>query len=365
MSTHLSTLQSALITNNLDAVLISSLPNITYLTGFSGFTPPDRDAFLFITRQKQFVFTHGIYKEVAEKEMKDFTLIGMSRNQPIANQIKKIIQTEKLNKLGFEGFDLTVNEYERLLKEIDTSILQPTNIINQLRIDKSTDEIAAIKQACELGDKAFAYILKQINPDSTEKSLAAEIDFFFRKNGARNSFTTIVACGSNASKPHHVPTDKKVEKDNVILLDFGAKVKNYCSDMTRTIFFGKATTERKKVYETVLTAQKKSIDFLNSQLSILNFIKPSSVDKAARDYIIAQGYPSFPHSLGHGIGLEVHEMPSISPTAQDTIKSGMVFSIEPGIYLPDDTGVRIEDLFAIADDKLVQLTHSPKNIIQV
>ncbi|MBI2334310.1 M24 family metallopeptidase, partial [Candidatus Daviesbacteria bacterium] len=170
------------------------------------------------------------------------------------------------------------------------------------------------------------------------------------------------AFGKNSSIPHHQTGDKRLTiNDKLILLDFGVKLNGYCSDMTRTIFFGKPSEKQRKIYETVLEAQKIAIRFINSGKKI----KAKDVDKVAREYIKSMGFPDIPHSLGHGVGLEVHEHPYLSSKSKEELKEGMVFSIEPGIYIPDFGGVRIEDLFVLENRNLRQLTTSHKNLIEL
>lgn len=360
-------LRNLLVKNNLDVFFISSIPSITYLTHFSGFDNEDRNAFLLITAKNQYIFTHGIYKEAAQKYIKGFTLVDIERNQPLSGSLGQLIQKHKVKKLGIEADDLTYMEYLSLTKKIEKEIFIPSDIISEnIRIKKSPEEIRAIEKACMLGDKAFTYLLTKIKEGMSEKDLAMEYDFFVKKAGADISFTTIVAFGENGSLPHHVPTNKKLSKNNFIVLDFGVKLDNYCSDMTRTIFFGKANEKQKKMYETVLQAQQLAIDYIErSWTSQDDYLKASEVDKIARDYIISKGYPSMPHSLGHGIGLLVHEQPRLTPHSTDILSEGMVFSVEPGIYLPSKEGVRIEDLVALKKDGVEILTKAPKQLIEL
>lgn len=371
--------------HHLDGFFISSVPSITYLTHFSGFDNEDRNAFLLITAKNQYIFTHGIYKEAVKKYIKGFTLVDIERNQPLSGSLGQLIQKHKVKKLGIEADDLTYMEYLSLTKKIEEEIFIPSDIISEhIRIKKSPEEIRAIEKACMLGDKAFTYLLTKIKEGMSEKELAMEYEFFVKKAGADISFTTIIAFGSNGSLPHHVPTDKKLSKNTFIVLDFGVKLNNYCSDMTRTVFFGKANEKQKKMYETVLTAQQLAIDYIarfpiklgmtkneilkqvqNDNGKIRNDIHASEADKIARDYIISKGYPSMPHSLGHGIGLLVHEQPRLSPHSTDILSEGMVFSIEPGIYIPEVGGVRIEDLITIRNGMVKLLTKAPKHLIEL
>jgi Xaa-Pro aminopeptidase len=230
---------------------------------------------------------------------------------------------------------------------------------------KTPIEISKIEKACNLGDKTFDYILKKIHLGITEKEVAQEIDSFIENAGGKPSFPTIVAFGKNSANIHNVPTNTRLEKNQIILLDFGVKLNGYCSDMTRTIFSGKLTPKQKKMYETVLNAQSHAISYLKSLIVNHKSIKAKGVDQVARDYIISKGYPTIPHSVGHGIGKKVHELPHISPKSKDILKKGMIFSIEPGIYLPNFGGVRIEDLVILTKNGPKLLTHSPKTIIEI
>ena len=377
MLSRLQQLRTAMEKERFDGLFISLLANITYLTGFSGFSTEDRDAFLLITKTKQYIFTHGIYEEVVQKKVKDFTFIKMQRENPIAESLQKLITKHTINKLGFEAFDLTVAEYTRLTNHLNKEMLHPINLIGELRSVKDAKEITAIQKACALGDKAYSHILKKIRMNMTEKELATELEFFIKRHGADISFPPTIAFGANASDIHHLPDTTKLEQNSPVLLDFGVKLNDYCSDMTRTIFFGKATKKQKEVYETVLNAQQTAIKELKQQLNNRTMkqsqsISTQSIDHVARQYIIDKGFPSMPHSLGHGIGLEVHESPRITIISQEVLQEGNVFSIEPGIYLPagqpaspDNFGVRIEDLFAIRNGELTQLTRSPKKFLEI
>jgi Xaa-Pro aminopeptidase len=365
MNPRLQKLRKFLPQENLDAIFVSSLPNIIYLTDFSDFTTFERDGFLLITQKNQYIFTHGIYKEAVEKQVKNFLLIAIKRENPISKSVSDIMEKENIKSLGFEAFDLKVSEYERLLAEVDKKILKPTTLIYKLRAQKTTDEIKALKKACALGDKAFAYILDKLTVGVTEKELALEFEYFIKSHGATLSFDTIVAFGPHASKPHHVPTDTKLKTNQFVLIDCGVKLNNYCSDMTRTVFFGKATEKQKKDYEAVLESQSLAINFIKNNLRTNEQINGKDADAITREYLIKNEHTSMPHSLGHGIGLEVHESPRLTPFSEELLETGNVFSIEPGVYFPDKFGIRIEDIFAIEDNKLITLTKSPRHFIEI
>ncbi len=217
-----------------------------------------------------------------------------------------------------------------------------------------------IKKACELGDKVYSQILKKIKIGISERELRLAIIHLIKKNGASLAFRPIIAFGKNASEPHHVATNLKLKKNHgFIKIDLGTKLNGYCSDMTRTVFIGRASEKQKKIYKTVLEAQKKAMDFVKVNR------KAFDADKIARDYIIKKGLPPFPHTLGHGIGVRVHEGFRLGPKSKAIFKNGMVFTIEPGIYIKGYGGVRIEDVFYLNKGKLTQLTKSPKNLIEL
>lgn len=351
--------------NQLDAVLISSIPNIIYLTDFSYFSADEREAYILVTQQHTYLFTDARYSHAVKTKLPHCKLVEISAKHSFEDSLKRLITKEKIAKLGIEEQNLVVHEHRKI-----TALTETTHFsLARLRKIKDHEEIQAIQKACLLGDKAFAFILKKIKPGMTEKDIAFLLETFIRKKGADIAFPTIVAFGKNAAVPHHKTSDQRLTTNDLILLDFGVMYQHYCSDMTRTVFVGKAAQKQKHVYEIVLEAQNKAIKFIQKYChagrQILdNKLFSSDIDKAAREYILKKGYPTIPHSLGHGIGLQVHESPTLSPKSRDILQDGMVFSIEPGIYLPGKFGVRIEDLFTIQNNTLIQLTKSPRNLIE-
>lgn len=345
-------LRQKLIKEKLDGVLISSVSQICYLTGYSNFSNLEREAYIFIGKDFGYIITDGRYSEVIKKQVPHLELFERGNKKSTKDLFKK--HQKDIRSLGIEEDNLTVSEHKIIKKHFKN--LKHFSIS---RVIKSEQEIQNLKKACELGDEAFKFILGKIKSGITEKELAFEIEFFIKKNGADLSFPTIVAFGKNSSVPHHQTGETKLEKGNFVLLDFGVKLHDYCSDMTRTVFFGKPTEKQKDIFETVLAAQQKAAEFVKVG------VKAKEVDKIARDYIISKGYPSIPHSLGHGVGLEVHENPHLSSKSKDILKEGMVFSIEPGIYIPNFGGVRIEDLFVLEKQGLKQFTTSSKEMIVI
>lgn len=220
--------------------------------------------------------------------------------------------------------------------------------------------LTSIQKACKLTDLAYSQILKNLRTGVTEKELAKEIKKFILSNDAKLAFPTIVAFGKNAFEIHHKPTKLKLKKNHgFVLLDLGAKVNGYCADMSRTVFFGKATSKQKRIYQTVLKAQEKAAKGIRSGSKVY------SIDTIARDYIVKHGFDPIPHSLGHGVGKKVHEKPKISPISPETLENGTIFTIEPGIYIKNYGGVRIEDVYYLNKGKLTQLTKSPKKLLKL
>lgn len=342
--------------NKSEAILISSVPNIIYLTGFLGFSDLEREAFVLITKNNKYLATDKRYSD--SLKINGFKIIDTGAYNFIVN-LNEILKKEKIKSIGIEGDNLTVNEYLILKKQFKLFF----NDFKKIRTIKSPDEIKKIKKACKTGDEAFEYILKKIRLGVTENQISNYLLAFFESKNTEMSFNPIVAFGKHSSIPHHQNTNIKLNKNQIILMDFGVKFENYCSDMTRTVFFGKPDHKYLKIYQTVKDAQEQAINFVNKNAN--KIIKLSDVDKAARDYILQSGFESIPHSLGHGIGLEVHESPNLSPKSDDLLSNNMVFSIEPGIYINNYGGVRIEDLVVVRNNKLELISHANREIITI
>ncbi len=347
-------LKEQIAKDKLDAVLVSSVSNIEYLTGYSNFSKDEREAYIFVGKFFGYIITDGRYSEAIRIQVPHLKLFERGHQKKTSDLFKK--HQKEIKNLGIEEDNLTVSEHKELKKHFKN--IQHFDA-GSLRSIKTQEEISKIEKACKIGDLAFDYILEKIKTGITEKEIAKELENFIKNKGAVISFPSIVAFGKNSSVPHHQTGDKRLTiDDKLILLDFGVKIDGYCSDMTRTVFFGKPTEKQREIYETVLEAQKRAVDFVNKQIKNGKIIKAKDVDKIARDYIKSVGFPDIPHSLGHGIGLEVHEHPNLSPKSKDILKEGMVFSIEPGIYIQGEGGVRIEDLFVLEKGVLRKLTHA-------
>lgn len=353
MTTRLDSLRHYLSENSLDAVLVSSQPTITYLTGYHGFSQLEREAYLLITHNSAFLFTDTRYSEATTTSVPHFTTLLLTIENPLSSHLAKIMKKSKA-RIGFETDNVTIAEYAKIKK----SKLKFTPLsLRKIRIQKDQEEIQKIKKAAAIAKRSLMSIMSRIKPGMTETDVAKLLEGEIRSYGGSVSFPTIVAFGKNASVPHHFTGKTKLRSTDLVLIDFGARYEGYCSDCTRTFFIGAIPQEWKKIYQTVKNAQQQAISSLTSLIkNHKSGVEASLIDKVARDYIISKGYPTIPHSLGHGIGLEVHEAPRLSPASDDLIDEGMVFSIEPGIYLPKEGGVRIEDLFTIQGSNLIKLT---------
>ncbi len=341
-------------------MFITSPSNLTYFSGFIPLDISEREAYICITPKHAYIFTSALYSAEVKTYVTDYELIEISAQNTFSKQFTQIIHTEKLNHVGFEENNVTYAEFMKLKK--DQIPFYPTDI-SHLRIRKDTEEISHITNACAIGDSAFSSLLEKIHVGITEEEVAFELELFMRKQKAIPSFPTIVAFGANAAIPHHVTGKTMLQKNEFILLDFGVRYQRYCSDMSRTIFFGKPTKKQIEMYHAVLNSQQQAITYLEDQWQQKKEIIASEVDKISRSYLLKHGYPSFPHSLGHGIGIQVHESPSISPYSSQRLQQGMVFSIEPGIYDVGSVGIRIEDLVTLEKNSVSLLTKAPRHLI--
>ncbi|MCG0274970.1 MAG: Xaa-Pro peptidase family protein [Thermosediminibacteraceae bacterium] len=347
-------LKQKLIEKGLDAVLVNKPENQYYLTGFDG------EGFLAITTQRSILFTDFRYVEQAKKEAPELEVIELETTIPPYKKCADELKSMGLNKIAVESHYLTVKSYNELKSFLDgIEIVSTENIIEELRTTKDETELELIKKAQEITDKAFLHILDYIRPGVTEKDLALEIEYFVKKNGADGlAFETIVVSGPRSSLPHGKPTFRKLQAGDFITIDFGAKFNHYCSDMTRTVFLGKPDKEKEKIYNIVLEAQKRALDYIKAGVS------GKDVDREARDFIEKMGFgENFGHALGHGVGLEIHEAPRLSKKGDNNLMPGMVVTVEPGIYIEDYGGVRIEDLVVVTEEGHINLTKSSKDLI--
>ncbi|NLL73898.1 MAG: aminopeptidase P family protein [Clostridiales bacterium] len=340
----------------IDAVLISNGNNMRYVSGFAGET-----GYLYISDNHHAVITDFRYTYQAEAEAEGYEIITIGSGG-YEEAINDLLKKDKVKRLGFESEDMLFSKYEHLRDALAGYELVPIkDEITRLRRIKTPRELEYIKEAEAIGDKVFTEILSFIKPGMTELEIAARIEYLLKVNGGEgSSFPAIVASGVNSSMPHAVPGHKKIEVGDFITMDFGCVYNGYCSDMTRTIVVGKATEKQKEIYNIVLEAQMAALDAIKPGL------KGKDIDKVARDIIYKAGYEGcFGHGLGHSVGLFIHESPRLSPAEEDILEVGMTETVEPGIYIRDFGGVRIEDLVVVTEDGHENYTHSDKSLIQL
>ncbi|NLD49447.1 MAG: aminopeptidase P family protein [Clostridiaceae bacterium] len=346
-------LREKLKDKDVDAVLVTRRENYIYLSGFTG-----SFAYLVITQNDACLITDFRYTEQASQQAPLYEIIQY--NQSLLAALSDVIQTKGIEKLGFEDDYITYKKYNELHNGIGAKHLIPfQNVLEGLRIKKDNEELEKIRKAVEIADSAFSHILKFLKPGIKEYEVSAELEFYMKKSGAKGaSFDTIVASGKRSSLPHGVASGKTIENGDAVTLDYGAIFEDYCSDMTRTVFIGSISKELKNIYNIVLEAQTSAL------VGAKRGYSGKEVDIIARDIISKSGYEkNFGHGLGHGVGIEVHEEPRLSPKGEIKLDNGMVVTVEPGIYVNDLGGVRIEDMIIINDDKPIILTSSTKEII--
>lgn len=345
---------SELIPQNADCVLIENPVSRRYFTGFYS-----SDGMLAVTREYGVFGVDGRYIEAAKEKISDINVALVSN---YADFLKEILKKLSVKRVCVEG-STPASRLERLRTLCpDVEFVWEPSLdegIKRLRMCKDGGEIRRIIEAQRLTDLAFTHICDFIRPGVTERDVALELDYFMKKQGAeKESFDTIAVSGRRTSMPHGVPTQKEIEKGDFVTMDFGAVVDGYHSDMTRTIAVGFATEKMEEVYGTVLKAQKAGIS------ALCPGVRCSEADKICRDIITKAGYGEFfTHSTGHGVGLDIHEFPNLSPLSTEVLEKGNVVTVEPGIYIPGEFGVRIEDFGGVTSGDFQNFTESKKELI--
>lgn len=339
----------------IEAALITQQENYRYLSGFTG-----SSAYLLISSAKAYLITDSRYTEQAGEQAAEFEVVRHS--EPWEDTLAVLCQACGVRQVGFEQDTLSVAQYRRLETALEgVALTAAGGLVEKLRTCKDSREIALIKQAVALADRGFTYILDYIRPGRTEKEIADELEFFLRRNGAEGpAFPFIVASGPRSALPHAAPTSRVIQAGEQVKLDFGAIVDGYHSDITRTVFVGKATDKFRQVYESVLEAQRLAEQAAGPGKT------GGELDAVARNHLKDRGYGDyFGHGLGHGVGLAIHEGPRVSVKSKEILLPGAVFSVEPGVYLPDWGGVRIEDLVLVTSSGNEVLTGATRDLLEL
>ncbi|WP_408954663.1 M24 family metallopeptidase [Natroniella sp. ANB-PHB2] len=339
----------------IDALLVNDPANRRYLSGFTGTAGS-----LLITQQDAMLVTDFRYTEQAEVEAADYEIIEF--NDSKLEMLSQLINEQQIEILGFEAEHETYDQYLKYQDKLDLELKATKGLVKEIRKVKDQTEVTKIKEAVQITEEAFFEIQQSLQPGVIERDIAAELEFLLRKKGASGkSFDFIVASGKRSALPHGVASEKEIEVGDLVTIDFGCLYKGYCSDMTRTVVVGDGPTKKQKeVYYTVLEAQQESLKGIKAG------VKASDVDQVARDIITKASYGDyFGHGLGHSVGLEIHEGPRLSPKDDTVLEPGMVLTVEPGIYLPDWGGVRIEDIVVVTEDGCQVLNKFNKELIVV
>ncbi|HEX3032773.1 MAG TPA: Xaa-Pro peptidase family protein [Bacillota bacterium] len=355
MAHRLSSLRTVMQDRGLEALLIISPENRRYISGFTG-----SSAYLLITQTQAWLLTDFRYVEQAKSQTDGFQVI--QHGAKWEERLKELVLESGIKEIGFEQNFVTFGMHTVLSQQLaPVRLLPQDNLVESLRMVKDAGELELIRQAVEIADRGFNHILEFIEPGKSEKEVAVELEFCLRRLGAEKAaFDFIIASGTHSALPHAEPRDCLIEQGRQLKMDFGAVVKGYHSDITRTVFLGQATEKFREIYYTVLEAQERAI------AAIAPGKLGREVDQVARDYITAQGYGEFfGHGLGHAVGLNIHEEPRLSIQGEVVLEPGMVVTVEPGIYLPDWGGVRIEDIVVVTPAGCEILTKAPKALIEL
>jgi len=350
-------LRASILEKGLDVLLISQPENLLYFSGFTG-----SSGWLLISEKNAILATDFRYVEQAKEESPDFEII--QTKQGIHNWLPDLVSDSGWYKLGFEANFISYEVYHKLSeaiksKQVNLELVPTTGIVEQLRSIKEPEELGFITKAVELANAAFEQVNVIIRPGMTEKETAWEIEKFLRQAGSEGlPFEIIVASGLNSALPHARPTEKTLCSGEPVLVDMGARINGYCSDFSCTLFLGNADKTFREIYNIVLKAQATAIEGIESGMDA------SQADRLARSVIEQAGYgDAFGHGLGHGVGLAVHELPTLNPSSSDSLIDGMIFTIEPGIYLVGKYGVRIEDMVVLENGKARVLSKAKRDLL--
>lgn len=338
MISRIARLKYILKRKGISSIILIHPANVSYLLGF-----PISDSSLFINEKESLLITDARYAAEYKNLLKNSEIQIIETNKALYKTLEKIDKKNKIRNLAFEERYVSFFLFKKLKSQFGKRLIATSQLVEDMRIIKDVEELRLIKKAIAITLDSFDFTKKILKPGITELELAGEIERYIRLRGApQASFDIIVASGPNSSFPHAKKTNKKISNNEPVLIDMGVDYKGYKSDLTRMFFLGKINTLLKKAYNTVLTAQQKAINHIKPGITI------GYIDKQAREYIAKNGFKNcFKHSLGHGIGLETHELPQINQKNKKILKEAMVFTVEPGIYLDNKFGVRVEDMVLV------------------
>jgi Xaa-Pro aminopeptidase len=347
-----SRLEAALDELELDALLVTRLVNVRYLTGFTG-----TNGQLVALRGGGVFLTDSRYEEQSERQAPDLDREIYPRG--LAGALADACRNRGVRRLGFEGAGVTFKTWRELDRLEDVELVPTEDVVERLRWVKDPEELVLIERAQAAADDAFERVTRKLSEGMTEREVAFELEIAMRDAGAEAlGFPTIAAFGENSAEPHHGPVDRRLAKGNIVKLDFGARVDGYHSDMTRTLAFGEPDPQLREIHALVLRAQEAGAGAVRAG------VRGGDADAAARSVIQEAGYGDrFGHSLGHGIGLEVHEGPSLRDGGDEVLPEGTVVTVEPGVYLPGLGGVRIEDMVVVGAEGCRALPKTPKELL--
>ncbi len=349
-------LRSRLRKLGLPAILITDIVNVRYLTGFTG-----SSAYLLLTKDTDWLLSDTRYEVQLQHECPDLELEIRTAKSTMLDSVERVVTSAGIKALGFENHRLIKSEFDQLETRLaGTELVATEQLVEELRAVKDRHEIQAIRRSIDINQRAFEVIVAQLRPDQTERDIAHNLEHQMRAFGAAGfAFPAIVGVGPRAALPHGVPGSTRIDAAPFLLVDWGAKVDGYLSDLTRVIVTGRCRKRFRQVYDVVLEAQQAAIAAIAPGVSF------QTVDRAARSVIENAGFGKyFGHGTGHSFGLEIHELPYLSPIHEGELKPGMVITIEPGIYLPDFGGVRIEDDILVTPAGREVLSNLPKEFEQ-
>lgn len=343
------------------AFFITNPVSIRYLTGFTGASNTEREAYVLMIDEELYLFTSSLYTESARlhSSLLPVTVIEISARNPISRKLKERVDYHKIRTLAFEESNLTVRELTMLKRELSGIRFIPSNdVIENRRMVKRADEMEAIRKAAEYTDQCFTHVLRRIKPGVTEARLAWEIEGFLRYRAGGIAFDPIIAFNEHSSLPHYLNRgNDPLRSGSLVLLDFGARVNGYCADMTRVVFLGTPEPKWVRTYDATLKAHDTALALLAAGER-----NGSTLDAASQHVIRDAGFTPYTHSLGHAVGLEIHEAPRLSIHKEDHLVSDMAVTIEPGIYVEGSFGIRIEDLVRVRNKGIERLSNSPTQL---